>query len=167
MYRSEVPKSLAFPGCNSYQSLCDSYELRAVEPGTPARDRDLSGGMLCLSYSHIEGLIMDDSDYSDYSNDSISDLSSTPAPDYSWVPWMLLVSALVGLVIAYFIIKAAVRNGINESRLFVKPKEPEIIPDTVEQSEATKPSEPEAAKDDQPKPNAEQVNIRPEQVTRG
>jgi hypothetical protein len=50
-------------------------------------------------------------------------------PDYSWVPLVMIVVALVGLVVGYFIIKAAVRNGINESRLFVKSSGPETVPD--------------------------------------
>ena len=50
-------------------------------------------------------------------------------PDYSWVPLVMGVAMVVGLVVAYFVIKAAVRNGINESRLFVRPSGPETVPD--------------------------------------
>ena len=50
-------------------------------------------------------------------------------PDYSWVPLVMGVAMLVGLVVTYFVIKAAVRNGINESRLFVKPDVSETITD--------------------------------------
>ena len=62
-------------------------------------------------------------------------------PDYSWVPLVMIVVALLGLVVAYFVIKAAVRNGINESRLFVKPAVAETITDKpvkTEEAEAPK-----------------------------
>lgn len=65
-------------------------------------------------------------------------------PDYSWVPLVMGVAMLVGLVVAYFVIKAAVRNGINESRLLVKPKGPEVVPGKVSEPEPVKTPEPAA-----------------------
>lgn len=65
-------------------------------------------------------------------------------PDYSWIPLVMIVVALVGLVAAYFVIKAAVRNGINESRLFVKPEESKVVPVKVSEPESGKKNMPAA-----------------------
>ena len=65
-------------------------------------------------------------------------------PDYSWVPLVMIVVALVGLVVAYFVIQAAVGNGINESRLFVKPEGPRVVPGKVSEPESGKKNTPAA-----------------------
>lgn len=65
-------------------------------------------------------------------------------PDYSWVLLVMGVAMVVGLVVAYFVIKAAVRNGINESRLFVKPEDPKVVPGKVSEPESSKKNTPAA-----------------------